>query len=298
MKFHGLITGNSYQDDQLNIEVRAEEKQSLALVEGDRIELEFSPSRECIGYRSSEKEGSSLLECPEAVVGITSSQCENCLGRANILPCLRCTGDVCRNAAKRDFCIQPDNHALYLASFASGVIKVGVSRWERRTQRLLEQGAKTAIIVAQNDGQMIRRYEALITKFGYIDRLTSSEKLGYLSRSASTEELLVELHQALDTIRLRMNATWIEPEVIELPDYPSIPGLEFSKLWKPNKKGDSASILKAEIVNITGRLLILKDLDANNQQPIAVDVKDLVGYRVQPASEDSYTSGQMQLSLF
>ena len=186
----GLITGNSYQDDVLHLEVRGDKKKSIPLTIGDEINFAFDPERSCIGYRQAEGASGSLLSCPNKVSGISSSQCPDCLGSAKILPCLRCTGEVCRNQVKRPSCVQPDNHALYLAGFASGVIKVGVSRWPRRHQRLLEQGARTAIILARDDGQMIRRYETQITSFGFVDRLSSAEKLSYLSQNISVDKRL------------------------------------------------------------------------------------------------------------
>lgn len=296
-EIQGLITGNSYQDDVLQLEVRGKEKKySVPLTIGDKINFAFDAKRKCIGYRKAEGSSGSLLSCPNNVTGITSAQCPDCLGSAKILPCLRCTGEVCRNQVKRNFCVQPENHALYLAGFASGIIKVGVSRWPRRQQRLLEQGARCAIIVARDDGQMIRRYETQITSFGFVDRLSSSEKLTYLSQNIAVDKLLEEIHEAYEKIRLRMRAPWLdELETIHLPEYPSIHGLESASLWKP-KDNPGRAVLKGEILHISGRLMILKD--SQSDQPLVIDLKDAVGYEVSPALPEEQSSGQMQLSLF
>jgi hypothetical protein len=292
MNINGLITGSSYQDGQLRIEWRGDKKETSAINIGDEIRLRFISGRECIGYRSGD--AGSLLDCPDKQTSMTTSQCPECLQRAKIIPCLRCDGEVCRNPSKRDFCVQPDNHALYLASFAPGVIKVGVSRWSRRQERLLEQGAKRAIVIARDDGQMIRRHEKMINKFGYPDRLSSQEKLRYLGRVNPVSELDDELIDAYEKIKPRMYAPWIEqPELVDLPEQKQIEGLEFAQLWRPNK--EKLHSLVGEVKAVVGRLVILND---DNPQPFAIDVKDLVGYRVEMAGDDAKTGGQMQLSLF
>jgi len=292
MEINGLITGSSYQDGRLEIEWRGESKKTSALSVGSEIRLKFISGRECIGYRPSD--AGSLLNCPDQNIDINTSQCQECLQRAKIIPCLRCDGEVCRNTSKRDFCVQPDNHALYLASFAPGIIKVGVSRWTRRQERLLEQGAKRAIIIARDDGQMIRRHETMINKFGYPDRLSSQEKLRYLGRVNPTKELDQELIDAYEKIKPRMYAPWLDQvEIVDLPDQKAIDGLEFAQLWRPDK--NKLHSLTGTIKAIVGRLIILTD---DNPQPFAIDVKDLVGYRVREAGPEEKTGGQMQLSLF
>lgn len=53
---------------------------------------------------------------------------------------------------------------LYLAAFGDGSVKVGTSTAGRTTNRLLEQGALTAAIVAEaDDGIVVRQVEDLIT---------------------------------------------------------------------------------------------------------------------------------------
>lgn len=290
----GLITGSSYDEDQLKIEWRGDKKETTPIEPSYQIALRFVSGRECIGYRSSEGASGSLLPCPDNVINITRSQCPDCLARAEILPCLRCTGEVCRNQARRDFCIQPNNHALYLASFAPGVIKVGVSRWSRRRERLLEQGARSAIIVARDDGQMIRRHEAMIAKFGYPDRLSSEDKLRYMGRKVAEDQLEEELFENFEKIKPRMYAPWLEEaEKVPLPDHPNIDGLEFATFWRPNTQ--KLHDLVGRVLAVTGQIIIIQD---DSTQPFAIDARDLVGYRVAPAPDGARTGGQMQLSLF
>src|SRR5690606_17361353 len=121
------------------------------------------------------------------------SQCPECFQRAVILPCLRCDGERCRNPARRPSCVRPKNHALYLCAFGPGAIKVGVARWSRRAHRVAEQGAREALIVARDDGQMIRRYERMVARSGIPDRLQPAERLRALAEPAEPDLLLGEL---------------------------------------------------------------------------------------------------------
>lgn len=294
----GLLTGTSYHKGIANLEIRTKEDEKILwpLEEGKELNIILRTPRQCIGYRSLVGK-STLVACPNNVKNIGSSQCPDCLEEAHILPCLRCDGDVCRNPWKRDSCIQVDNHALYLASFAPGVVKVGVSRWERRSQRLLEQGARVALIVAQDDGQMIRRYETQIKKLGYRDRLSSVHKMQYIGQGASAEEknLFKELYSSLDEIKKRMRAPWLDKaEEVILPEYKKFQGLEYSALWKPSLKIGPATF-SGKISAVHGSLLFLTNEERTT--PLIIDLKDLVGYYLEENLTDSKTSGQMTLEL-
>jgi len=283
----GHITGVGWREQELSFEIRDEEKELVPVRIGDEIAFAVSEPRRCIGYRP--PGSASLQPCPHNRVGIGGHQCEECILAADILPCLRCDGDRCRNPARRKDCVQPANHALYLASFAPGVIKVGVARWQRRFERLAEQGARAALIVARDDGQMIRRHETMIRKFGYPDRLQLSEKLHLLTLPASQEELESELREALGALKHRMRAPWLKPaETLELPTQPLF--VHTPRIVSPHQGMTLRGIVQA----ITGQTLIIH---TDSNETVAIEGSALTGYKVEELAVEQGSSGQLSLAL-
>lgn len=285
---NGHVTGAGWRERDLNIEYLAAsgEKKLHTFGIGDEVALRIDGGRDCIGSRPPGAE--SLTACPDAATGLSSSQCTRCFERALLLPCLRCTGEICRNPVRRGQCVQPDNHALYLANFGPGHPKVGVARWDRRAERLYEQGARAAIVIARDDGQKIRRAESQIRRFGIPDRLQMREKLGLLTVSATVAELEEELLDAFGGIRLRMRASWLkEPEVVAMPEQPLVE-------VAPRLIGPRPSLcLRGTIEAIDGQAVIMRN---DSGELVALEVSALAGYRVSPLAEGHGSSGQMALT--
>lgn len=185
--------------------------------------------------------------------------------------------------------MQPDNHAVYLASFGRGMLKVGVARWTRREERIREQGAPLALIVARDDGQMVRRTETAITKLGIPDRYTSSQKLGALAGAKFDQgELLEELFSELALVRHRVRAPWIdEPEIISFET-------PFNLSYRPPlvQAADSL-VVRGQLQDIQGQLLFIE----NDQGLFALEANSLQGYRIRPAEEGEEIAGQTSLSF-
>jgi hypothetical protein len=282
----GLLTGSGWREDGFNLEFRNNQEKNLITVElQEKISFQLG-QRQCIGYRAPGMD--SLKPCPENIIGINTSQCPQCFNKALLLPCLRCTGERCNNPARRKDCVKPYNHALYLASFAPGIIKVGVARWHRRLERLSEQGARAAIIIARDDGQIIRRNETQIKNFGFYDRILTSKKLKYLQQYADNQELLKELLEAEQRLKRRMRANWLEePEIIDLPEI-EIPNESQPQL----KKFSPGSTLRGTVIAIVGQGLII---ETDNQEVIAIEPKTLTGYNFLALQENQGTDGQLSL---
>jgi len=284
LELSGLITGLGWSHT-LTIELRDQEKKPVvALESGQAVKFEFSEERYCIGSRP--PGSSSLIPCPAGAVDIAGSQCEACFAAALMLPCLRCDGSYCRNQARRDDCVQPDNHILYLASFGYADIKVGVARVSRRVERLTEQGALLGLIVARADGQIIRRYESTIKRFGVADKKTTREKLLSLDRRYDQQLLLEELYEKLFQLKERMRANWIEPEAVFVESRLAI------ELEHPPRL-ISAPGLKIEgtVLGLAGQLILIDD----GSQVVAVEGPSLVGRRSGPGESGA---GSYQLGIF
>lgn len=316
---NGLCTGLSRRDGTLSLELQNEGGTLLHhLVVGQEITFEAVGDKVCIGYR---RPGDNKpIACPESVVGLKRPQCEDCLRAAAILPCHLCTGERCNNPARRDSCVQPDNHITYLASFAPGVFKVGVAREGRRQARLIEQGARAAIIIACDDGQQVRRVETQIkrhircrqhTRDGVSDalipdRLAPTSKLWAYTQTATSQQdgETVEEWQTRDnkimhkqlleifesSVKPRIIGKWLDsPQIVDLP---VLVPLEVVPRLMPVKAGDK---VRGMIEGIYGQTMVMA-LDTG--ETVAMDAGALVGFKLRPLEDFEYGQGQMMLTMF
>jgi hypothetical protein len=280
----GICTGSGWRKGALHLEIRGAEKSLIPLTPGAEFSMAVFGKRSCIGYRP--PDASSLIPCPDKNDDISASQCPSCFERAKILPCLRCDGERCRNPDRRDFCVQPDNHALYLASFGPGVLKVGVARWERRLERVQEQGARAAVVVAREDGQIVRRVENQIKRIGIPDRIAPGIKLDSLTKSGKRDQLESELLDALGKIRQRVRANWVDPEPLPLA---AVEKLDFrpQQLYPANEFS-----LRGKITTTIGQMIIV-----SSPELFAIEASSLVGYHLGAAQASDPFSGQMAIPL-
>jgi hypothetical protein len=283
----GLCTGVGIHDGEFHLEIRAQEKELYPLQVGKAFGLELTERRACIGFRSP---GSTSLEpCPDDIKGISANQCDACLERAQMLPCLRCTGERCMNPARRSDCVQPKNHAVYLASFGPGVLKVGVARWLRRNERVREQGSRAGIIIARDDGQLVRRIESQIKKYGIRDRIAPTEKLRALTQVAQQEQLIDELREELAMIKTRVRGAWLDQvETVALEEAPLLQSTP--RLVQP----ESGLRIKGQITDIIGQILLVS---ADTGETVALEAPSLVGYQLRELALDEIGEGQLALSI-
>jgi hypothetical protein len=251
----------------MKLRVEPAEKDIMFPLEG-KLAMSVCGPRMCIGATPP---GQKLIPCPDNIIGISGNQCDNCFSKSKTLPCLRCNGERCANPARREECVQPDNHAVYLAAFASGVLKVGVARWERRYERLREQGARTALIIARDDGQKVRRIEAQIKRCGIPDRLSLGERLSCLSLPANNDTMFGELERALSGLKIRIHGSWLdEVETIILPELPSLKITP--RLIHPNENFK----IRGEILGTAGQIIILL---SDGGEYLALDARSFIGYQ-------------------
>lgn len=283
-----LITGVGHDGDTPNLEVRLladpDAKDIRRLPE--RLAFTLAGARRCVGYRA--PGAKSLRPCPDNTLTSRASQCDACRQRALIIPCLHCTGLRCGNPERRPDCVQPLNHALYLASFGLGRIKVGVSRWERRQTRVRERGAQAGIVLARDDGQLIRRLETTIHAFGIPDKTTIGEVLegvGHGDPAALTAQLL----QIAERLRLRLpDEKWLaEPEVVDLPSQRPFPRPPVVLRAHPGEAIDGP------VWGIYGQAVVFE----RDGSLLAVDLASLVGFPIVDEVAGERTRFQMALPV-
>lgn len=274
-----IVTGTGYEGTPV-VEYRTMqgEKATMPIKVGDIVNWSVSRERHCIGYRA--PGASSLEPCPDDAVTDGASQCDKCFERAQLRPCLRCSGERCMNPARRRDCIQPDNHALYLAAFSQDVIKVGVSRWPRRHLRVLEQGARAGRIIARADGLEIRHIETLVGRTADVpDRLSAKTVIRALADPCSLEEMDATLLRIAAGMRQRMpQITWLEePE--------SVPDLLAGTLPTAHVRLAPQPIT-GFVRRVAGTTVVL---EREGFETVAYDLDSLTGHRIlagAPASTD------------
>lgn len=111
-------------------------------------------------------------------------------------------------------------HFLYLAHFAPGMVKVGISWSGRGVRRLLEQGARSYLIIKEYpNANIARQYEAKIAALpGIAETLTAKVKHGLLEQSYDAAAGRAEL---LDTRERLKKEIGITPDSNDAatPDY-------------------------------------------------------------------------------
>jgi len=151
-------------------------------------------------------EGEEYVPCDSAEAPL----CARCGGGAPD-PCVACRGE-CRKPEKT--C--REEHSVYLAVFAPGAIKVGVSRTWRLERRLAEQGADAGCEIGRfPDGEAARRVEASL-RAQYPDRMAFEDKLA----SGPVDDVVAAITEQYSPQRTQKFAhfkgeLWMKPIVIK-----------------------------------------------------------------------------------
>lgn len=274
-----LITGFSVDPESPSLFAT---QQLVDLSPGREINFELSAERWCVGF---DEPAGTVGACPDGALAQGGDRCQACLDRTKILPCLRCTGDRCGNAARRSNCVFSD-HYVYLAAYTPELFKVGVTRIERFERRILEQGAWGGIAIAAAGGQEVRRIESAISRAGWPDRVQMLPLLADDPMPADQAEELLRMQtrriiQRLPDERIVSDG----PFVYHAKHYPQVPGMT------PRTLDPEADPLAGTILGIRGGWLVL---DAAGEK-VAVSLRNLNGRELR--ARESQIMGPAQGAL-
>ncbi len=164
------------------------------------IEMKRLDHKFCTGYYDHSLH--QAMPCAHEIDLTHSSDqtCSICEALTGFRACVLCRGDKCRskNQAAIERCKK--DHVLYLAYFPDR-IKVGVSRYARRFERILEQGAIYSMFIGVSNGQDIRRVETAISKLGITPQVTQTYKISHLLNYPDPESAKSMLMGSLDDIK-------------------------------------------------------------------------------------------------
>ncbi len=159
----------------MHIKIQNKNEDEYISVPGS-IKIKKTGLRMCVGTINPKTQ--EYIGCNNTVAGV-DTQCNRCKYAYEFYKCVSCHGQrPCKNNNKYslDYCDSP--HYVYLAYFAGDKIKVGTASEMRWKERLLEQGALIAFLVAKvQSGQMARSIEKQIMNCGVAGMVINSYKM-------------------------------------------------------------------------------------------------------------------------
>lgn len=209
-----------------NVGFSSNEKPTLLLQKGENF-LEFAPlghgftlsfdvvQRHCTGWRDITNGG--RFTCPDdQLVDAKYEQCPKCQQRTGFNPAFYHATSISPQQEARN----NEPHLLYLAHFGSGLIKVGISHAKRERARLLEQGARSAVILDQfPSAHIARQYEAKIATLpGFAETVQLRKKQELITQPYDTQTAATELTTAIATIESTIGVTFNTSGIISLDD--------------------------------------------------------------------------------
>lgn len=229
--------------------------------------------------------------CPEAVVVDSAyTQCPACQKRTGFNPAFYNANSVSSQQEARN----AEPHMLYLAHFGKGVVKVGITHAARNIARLLEQGARSALILDTfPTANIARHYEAKIAALSGIAEMIQHRKKQDLLRipydSRNAEE---ELYATLDRIQSALGIAFDRPILHTLNAY-----------YFPTKTPPLSNLYDSSPHSMTSGLvlgMVATTLITSHQESVVgFPMKKFVGYKVTlTQDEQAIPMSAQQMTLF
>lgn len=238
---------------------------------GQELSLAFDFSAKyCTGWVDFENHCGQA--CPEQAIAETKYEnCIKCRDRRGFNPAFYHANSLSARQEK----INQNPHFVYLAYFAPGVIKVGISQEERSIRRLLEQGARLALKLETFTSALIaRQYEAKIAGLdGIMETVAASKKLGLIRRTLDAVAAEQALANTLMRIQQKLGLDFPNRTLIMCEDYFHTDGRDLSSVIDMTGHKTMAGV----VISIIGPILIT-DYDG---QLLAYNVKKFIGYQAQ-----------------
>jgi len=238
---------------------------------GQELSLAFDFSAKyCTGWVDFDNHCSQV--CPDsATVDGKYGNCLKCRNRTGFNPAFYNADSVSVQQEK----INQQPHFVYLAYFAPGVIKVGISQEKRGIRRLLEQGARLALKLETFSSALIaRQYEAKIASLsGIMETVAASKKLGLIRRPLDAVAAEQALADTLMRIQQKLGLDFPNRTLIMCEDYFHTDGRDLSSVIDMTGHKTMAGV----VISVIGPILIT-DYDG---QLLAYNVKKFIGYQAQ-----------------
>lgn len=267
-----LLTYASFNADNqpfIDCQIDGEIKRRELFGQDLSLEFDFS-TKYCTGWVDFENHCSQI--CPDsATVDGKYENCLKCRDRTGFNPAFYNADSVSAQQEK----INQNPHFVYLAYFAPGVIKVGISQEERGIRRLLEQGARLALKLETFSSALIaRQYEAKIARLdGIVETMPIHKKLELIKQPFDRATGEEKLRQKLLEIEQKIGVSFPKSELIPCEDYFHTAGVDLARVVLMKDQNQ----LAGRVRSIIGPILIA-DYDG---QLLAYNVKKFIGYQAQ-----------------
>lgn len=242
---------------------------------GQDLSLEFDFSTKyCTGWVDFDNHCSQI--CPDsATVDGKYENCLKCRDRTGFNPAFYNADSVSAQQEK----INQNPHFVYLAYFAPGVIKVGISQEERGIRRLLEQGARLALKLETFSSALIaRQYEAKISALdGIVETMPIHKKLELIKQPFDRADGEEKLRQKLLEIEQKIGVSFPRSELILCEDYFQTASVDLTRVILMKDK----SQLVGHVLSVIGSIAIT-EYDDNL---LGYNLKKYIGYRAQKITE-------------
>ncbi|MFQ6192949.1 DUF2797 domain-containing protein [Streptomyces sp. NPDC000405] len=220
-------------------------------------------ARRCVGVRRAGRH----TPCPTAGTvppSAVSAQCPEC---ARL--------DRSHSVAADTIADDPRPYDLYLAWFAPGLIKVGITAAEREGARLLEQAALSSALLARGPLMAARRAEAVLGA-----ALAVPDRFPYAAKRAARHPVPSQERRTADLARLHGRASALLPE--SLTRRPFSPEHHDSTYHLDRIGPGQAVVELAPDCTVAGRVTAVAGpdvyLEATDGRPLLLDARKLAGW--------------------
>lgn len=256
---------------------------------GRTLTLSFDKSqRLCTGWH--DLRSGETFACPHgAVVESPYHECRHCQQKTGFNPAFYHAASVSEQQQERNQ--QP--HFLYLAHFAPGVVKVGISYAKRDIARLLDQGARSFVkLKTFPTANSARSYEAEIAKLpGVIETLQGRVKYQLFNQPYNPDAAAIELQKNKDEIARQTGLEIDANAPLHLDHYYLAQPLQTGKLINLQNEHKISGLC----IGTIGDVIIVEQNDLQFFLPLS----KLRGFRAHISDlEEKNTHAPQQTSLF
>ncbi len=239
------------------LRVNADKTVKSSIVQiGDKVSWKFHMDKTfCVGWRDIINNISYI--CPEGSVG--QVECQRCRIRTGFNPAFYNSDSISNAQSQRN--LEP--HYLYLADYGSDKIKVGVVHHTRVLARLLEQGARSAIIAERfPTANVARQYEKLISNLpDFCESFRSDTKLKLFRQPYNFDDSKSRLTNAMHLIDGILSLDKDNTEIINLNDYYGDLSAVSTDTQLLLPGDDGVRLIIGTIIAIVGTFIVLSHKD-------------------------------------
>jgi hypothetical protein len=236
-----------------------------------QLTLRFTMTqRFCIGWGNIAT-GENFV-CPSAnLVEKNHEECAACQQRTGFNPAFYHATSVSSQQETRNL----ESHMLYLAYFSKDTIKVGISHAARGNARLLEQGARYALILdVFPSAHIARGYEAKIAQIpGIAETIQLRKKVTLLKQPLVADQASEELLATRKQIETVLSVTFAQNHVQSL-DERFFPGTQPD--FAMAHDCSDQHIISGTAIGMLGSLLFFR----NEDNSVFLPLKKYIGYKV------------------